>query len=417
MADLRLRTRSGGQAVLGAIDQAALAAAHFLLGVLVARMGGVMALGQFAFAYSLIVLVNMVHAAAIAEIYSVDPNVAESARRYGTLPLFLTTVSLLLGSIGLIALAGTWSEEMQKATWNIPFVLATALSACYWSVKPFFYRQKRPLAVLGTTVAYALVTLGVTWMGYRMQGAAWQPLWSIAAGASAASIPLWRAIKPPDAECARHLGRYLKATSKYASWGLPAALLIWINSNGYTFVMPLYGDTAQTGGLRAVLNLVAPINTLLVGACTAILPMLADLHRNGDAPGYARAIHRMAAALFGATLLCGLVVAPTSARLIVLIYGEAYVGFADVLRSAAFLPALWVVASVYRSAIRAQANTRDLFKVYAMALLPVGLVLMAVLARYGAAAAVDGMLATQLLIVAGFIYHFRRRMLPTKAGS
>ena len=408
---LKQRGRSGGQAVLGAIDQAALAAAHFLLGVLVARMGGVVALGNFAFAYSLIVLVNMVHAAVIAEIYSVDPAVPESARRYGALPLALVTLTLGVGSACLIGLVSIWSSEIRNATWTASFLLALVMSTCYWSIKPFFYRQKRPIAVLGVTLVYAVVMLGSAWFGYCLQGQTWQPLWSIAMGAVVASIPLWQAIKRPDPDCGAHVQHYAQATMKYAGWALPAALLIWINSNGYMFVMPLYGDTVQTGGLRAVLNLVAPINTLMVGACTAVLPMLADLHRSNDRHAYARTIHRVAMGLFIATLLCGLAVASFSDWLIVLIYGGAYSGFADVLRTATLLPSLWVVASIYRSAIRAQANTRDLFKVYALALIPVGLILMAVLGRYGAIAAVKGMLVTQVLVVIGFIYYFRHQML------
>jgi hypothetical protein len=52
-----------------------------------------------------------------------------------------------------------------------------------------------------------------------------------------------------------------------------------------------------------------------------------------------------------------------------------------------------------------------------MALLPVGLILMAVLGRYGAAAAVKGMLVTQLLVVIGFVYHFYRRTSPRWANA
>ncbi|MGC1548961.1 MAG: glycosyltransferase, partial [Rhodanobacter sp.] len=143
-----------------------------------------------------------------------------------------------------------------------------------------------------------------------------------------------QAMKRPDTACMVHVQQYLHATMKYAGWALPAAVLIWINSNGYMFVMPLYGDAAQTGGLRAVLNLVAPINTLLVGACTAWLPKLAELHRSGDARVYARTVHGVAASMLVITLLGGLLIAPFSAELIGLIYGKAYTGFAGVLRVA-----------------------------------------------------------------------------------
>lgn len=401
--------RAGGQAALGAIDQAALAAAHFALGVLVARFGGVAALGQFAFAYAVIVLANMAHAAVIAEFYSIDPAVADDASAHGAWPLLLVTGALVALVALAVAMAGVLVAALRPLASSPAFLAALAMSACYWSVKPFFYRRARPRIVLASTLVYAAVVLASAWAGYATRGDAWQPLWSIAIGALIASLPLWNALTWPRAGAGAHLCGYLRGTVRYARWALPAALLIWINSNGYLFAMPLLGDETQNGALRAVLNLVAPINTLLVGACTAWLPQLAAAHRQGNPVAYRRNVHRVAAALCGATLLGWAAVALFGEPLLVLIYGQAYAGYAGALRAAAALPALWVVASVYRAAIRAQADARRLFRVYAFALVPIGLGLMVVLSPHGATAAVGGMLATQLLVVAGFIRAFSAR--------
>lgn len=401
--------RAGSQAILGAADQAALATAHFLLGVLVARLGGVASLGEFAFAYSMIVLVNMAHSAAIAEVYSIEPSVPDGLVRYGALPMVLVTALLVGFAVVALGGAGMFSAEIRERAWTPSFLLAVAASTCYWSVKPFFYRQSRPWVVLASTGIYAVVMLAVAWCGYAWRGGAWQPMWSIAAGAIAASVPMWRAMKWPDASCRLYMGRYIRATVRYSAWALPAAMLIWINSNGYMFTMPLWGDTAQSGGLRAVLNLVAPVNTLLVGACTAWLPMLAEANQCGDAAAYRRRIHRVAGGAFVITLAGAAVIAPASGWLLRHIYGGGYADFARALGMASLLPSLWVVASIYRAAVRAQAHVRQLFWVYASALVPVGLGLMVVLSPMGAAAAVRGMLATQLLVALGFVFVFTRK--------
>lgn len=401
--------RRGGQAALGAIDQAALAAAHFLLGVLVARLGGIASLGQFAFAYAVIVLANMAHAAVIAEFYCVDPDVPAGASIYGAWPLVLIT-AVLAGLAALAVAAGAAVvPALRPLAMSPAFLAALAASTCYWSVKPFFYRQARPGVVLASTLAYAAATLAAAWTGYALHGGAWQPLWAIALGAAAASLPLWAALRPPRRGVGAHLRRYVRGTLRYAAWALPAAVLIWVNGNGYLFAMPLLGDETQNGVLRAVLNLVAPINTLLVGACTAWLPQLAAAHRGRDPGAYQRSVHRAASILSAITLLGGALVALLSGPLLGLIYGAAYVGFAGTLRVAAALPGLWVAASVYRAAIRAQADARRLFRVYFFALVPLGLGLMTVLSPLGATAAVYGMLATQLVVVAGFIRAFSER--------
>lgn len=402
--------RARGQAVVGAVDQAALAAANFLLGVCVARLGGVVPLGEFAFAYSLIVLVSMMHTAIIAELYSVDSDVDEGMRRYGAFPIATVTLLLAASVIGLFGLIGSFAESIRAVAWTPSFISALLFSACYWSVKPLFYRQRRPYVVLGSTVFYGVAVLASAWLGYRWKGVTWDPLWSVAIGGVIASIPMWCALKLPGAGYADYVRKYLRSTGRYAGWALPAAVLIWINSNGYIFVMPLYGNAAETGGLRAILNLIAPVNTLLVGACMAWLPMLADMHRKQNALAYGRMIHRIAMGLFLLTIVVSLPVIPLSSWLIGLIYGAAYAGFAEVLRIAAWLPALWIAASIYRAAIRAQANARDLCKVYAVAMVPVGIVLMLTLGRYGAAAAVKGMLITQALVVGAFMYYFQRQL-------
>ena len=410
---MAVRGSFGGQALLGAADQALLALAHFLLGVLVARCGGLAALGAFAFAYALIVLVNMVHQALIAEVYSVVSEASAGATRYGALPIVLVTLGLVLIAVVVIGVASLVVSDIRAQAWTLAFLCALLASSCYWSVKPYYYRHSRPRVVLASTMVYGVGMLCSAAIGYAWLGPRWEPMWSIALGALLASTPLWRALKTCDAGYVPHMRRYLATSLRYAAWAVPAAVLIWINSNGYLFTIPLWGDPAQSGALRAVLNLVAPINTLLVGACSAWLPVLAWQFQAGDARAYQWRVHKVAACLCGVTLLGGLLVALFSSWLIQRIYGERYMDFAPALQWAVLLPALWVVTSVYRAAIRARADTLDLFKAYAFALFPVGIGLMAWLSEQGAAAAIKGMLVTQLLVVVAFVYLFTRRTGPT----
>ncbi|MGO4702079.1 CDP-glycerol glycerophosphotransferase family protein [Dyella sp. 2RAB6] len=405
--------RHGAQAVIGAVDQAVLATTHFVLGVIIARLGGSIALGDFAFAYSLIVLLSMLHSALIAEVVSIDAIVLPDAGRYGALPILLITALLAAGALLLLGLAQCFVPVI-GATWSPSFVLALAASMGYWSIKPFYYRQSRPWPVLGATLTYAGGTLTSVAIGYALCGKAWQPMWSLGFGASVASLPLWLTVRPPDRHFARAFRESLRAIARYAAWALPAAALIWIVANGYLFVMPLWGDAAQNGGLRAVLNLVAPMNTLLAGACTAWLPMLAATYRNGESEAQRRRIHLLAFLFFGASALGSLLIAGLSDGLIRLVYGDSYAGFVAALRVATLLPPIWVAIAVYRVAMRAQADPRRLLFVYGQALMPVGLVLMFVLGRQGAAASAWGMVATHVLVLVGFIRAFGRRQATDK---
>jgi len=405
---LRFLRREGAQSVIGATDQAVLAATHFILGALIARLGGSVALGNFAFAYALVVMLCIVHSALIGETFSLGGIVRRGLRRYGSLPIALSALLLAAGAAALLALAGLWLPPLRTAC-TPAFFLALIASSCYWSVKPYCYRQSRPWPVLLSTLIYAGATLASMAIGYAWRGDGWQPMQSIALGATLASWPLWCSLRRPDRYFSGLFRASLRGIGRYAVWALPAALLIWASGNGYLFVMPLWGDAAQNGGLRAVLNLVAPVNTLLAGACTAWLPMLAAAYRDGDHAAQRRRIHLASSLLFGVSALGSLLVAGLSDSLIRLVYGDSYAGFAKTLCIAALLPPLWVAVAVYRAALRAQADPRRLFRVYACSMLPLGLGLMFVLAPRGAEASAWGMVATQALVLAGFIGAFNQR--------
>lgn len=398
----------GHRALLGAADQVLLAAVHFLLGVIVARQGGVTALGAFAFAYAVIVLANMVHAAVVAEPYTVAPSASGAAVLGGATPVIAVTLGLSLVCVGAAWAMGWLADEARTWLRQPSFLCALLFSSLFWSTKPYYYRAGRPLAVLAATFVYGAVSLAVAILGYRAVGLSMQPLWAIAAGAAVASVPLLLRCKRPNAAAMKALGTYVRTGLHYAAWSLPAALLIWINSNGYVFVLPLLASPEQAGGLRAVLNLVAPVNTLLVGACTALLPLLAELVRSEGMAAYAKRIHWLVVLMSAVLLVLGALIAPFAAAVLDMLYGEHYAAFAQALQLAAFLPPLWVAASIYRAAMRARMDTRGMFLVYAGALIPVGLVLMWLLGQQGAVAAVIGMLITQSLVVLGFCYRFRR---------
>jgi O-antigen/teichoic acid export membrane protein len=341
----------GHHALLGATDQVLLATVHFLLGVIVARQGGVMALGAFAFAYAVIVLANMAHAAVVAESYVVAPSVSEAAGLGGATPVVIMTLSLCLACAGIAWAMGWLTDEARVWLRQPSFLWALLCSSLFWATKPYYYRMGRPLAVLGATLVYGAVLLAVAFLGYRTMGPSMQPMWAIAAGAASACVPLLWCCKRPNAAVMKAFGAYARTGLHYATWSLPAALLIWVNSNGYVFFLSLLASQEQAGGLRAVLNLVAPVNTLLVGACTALLPLLAELVRREGIAAYAKRIHWLVALMSVGLLVLGLMIAPFSAAALDMLYGERYAAFAQALQLAAFLPPLWVAGSIYRTAI------------------------------------------------------------------
>lgn len=392
------------RAALGAVDQALTAAANFLLGVMVARLGGVSALGSFAFANTMIVMASMLHGAMLGEVYSVNDAARAGQRRFGAGILFSPTMLLAVAMVVVSQVLLFWGDQ-GRAVSSVSFVAALMLSMFFWSAKVHFYCEGAPGKALLSSTVYGIVMLATTYLSYHAQGNQASPFTGVAAGAGCAVlllIPSVRRIPVRD----ESLSSFAAAIVRYAKWSVPAAGLIWLANNGYYLLMPAGSDIEQTAGLRAILNLLVPFNTLLVGASAALLPLLAQVRKEKGRAELASVTHRMAALVLLGAAIFAAIVAVLSGRLLGMIYGHQFEQFAPALRVASLLPALWGVVVVYRTSIRAMGESFDLFKVYFFALVPVGITLMLVMSRGGASHAVIGVALTQLLIVAGFIYRF-----------
>lgn len=400
------------RAVLGAIDQAITAAAHFLLGVMVARMGGVAALGRFAFAYTVIVLASMFHSAILGEIYSVDESAKAGRRLFGLGYLVLPTLAMAVALVAISQLLLLLGDEGGDVT-SLSFIGALVTSMLFWSAKVHLYCDGEPLKAVLCSCLYAATMLITTFGCYHFLGSGARPLTGIMVGAAVALMVLIPSVRG-IALSRRSLEPFVRASARYAKWSVPAAGLIWLANNGYYLLMPVGSSVQQTAGLRAILNLLVPLNTLLVGASAALLPKLAEVAQTKGRGALAAVAHRMAAVVLLVAGLFAIAVSLVSERLLNTVYGTQFGQFAPALQVASLLPALWGVAVVYRTSIRAMGESFDLFKVYFFALFPTGIALMVMLSTGGAARAVFGVVITQVLIVSGFTYRF---LVMTRAAN
>lgn len=392
------------RAVLGAVDQALTAMAHFLLGVTVARMGGVASLGQFAFAYAFVMMASMFHGAILGEVYSVDTSARAGERRNGAGFILLPTMAMAMVMVALSQFLRFWGKDGDIVA-SPSFMAALLASMCLWSAKVYFYCSAQPGRAIVCTVVYVSVMLVVTYASYRLLGSGVSPFLGMSIGAALAVFVLIPQVTGMEVT-GGHMRTFATAAWRYAKWSVPAAGLIWFANNGYYLLMPVESDMEQTAGLRAVLSLMVPINTLLVGASAALLPLLAEILREGGRRNLAAVTHRMAGITLLITAGFALAMWFASDRILSLVYGVGFTQFAPALQLASVLPALWGAAVVYRTSIRAMGESHGLFKVYFFALFPVGVALMFLLGKEGAAHAVVGVAVTQLLVVAGFLYRF-----------
>lgn len=418
----RLKRRSIFVTAIGAFEQVCLAVTHFALTVMVARILGIDALGHFTFLYALIVLASMAHGAVLGQGIGVSPSLVGAVERRGLQAILIPTACLAV-TLALVVqpLALAMSEH---ALSGAPFLSALVGSLFFWTARSYFYKLYSPIEALSLTLIYSVGTLlSFFILPLAVQSSDFgdsykRPLVAIAIGASSAlafAIALWSRsryrlallrgrqwLRNPDTH------QVWVDVLQYGKWSLPATGLIWLATNGYYIVLPIFGHNQGAAGLRAALMVMLPLDTLIAGAVAALLPMLADQVRQNGFRSIQRVIHGVAGLAAGAGLVLGIVLLTNSNLVMRTVYGPAFVEYSPLLQITAILPCLLAASAVYRTGLRATGRSSSVFGVYAIAMIPVGLTVMAVFGRLGALYAAFGVVVTQVLILIAFLWSARR---------
>lgn len=398
--------RWGPTALWAIADQAFFATSNFALNVLLARWLPAAEYGAFAVAYSVFLLLAMVHSALLIEPLLVfgagrhEQVFATYLRRVvrgHALTAGLAAAGVLVAAAGVLVAAGPGPFPSALLALGIaaPFVLYQWLArrACYVQGRvreAAFAGAGYMTLVLGG--AYALFTTGALSVAsaLALMGAA-----SLVTGA-------W---------LMRRLGLHLRgpaldarATARehwhYGRWVLATGGLSWLLSNLLLLLLPLVASFSAAGELRAGLNLLMPLMHLGGALATVGLPALVRASRAGTGTAATRLVLAGAAA-FG------------------VVYGVALVGLGNVAAGllyaesfrfdTVFLALLGVygvatsTSFVLDTALRSLERSNDVFRAHAVstaAHLVIGLPLLLAFDTNGVAAALAGTFLVHNLVLA-----------------
>jgi O-antigen/teichoic acid export membrane protein len=337
--------------VLGAIEQSVQSATHFLLAILVFRWHGELSFSGYSFGYALLLLGYAVVSSTIVEPYSV-------LKGNKAAPIVL--VGALMGGVlglGAYVADGALLQSVEQNGW--PLISAVSLSAAYWAQKAKFYQSGRAGLVLAGSLVYSCIVLG-TYTGGSQN--AFLSI-SYAAGVVSFGTLVSEVLSAKFGE----IPAYLRAVRIYALWALLAACATWAINNIYFVVLPIAGRSETAAALRATLNLVVPVNTLVVGATTAMLPRLAELYQREGADSLKSLTSRSLVMTVSAASFLAVGLAVGGQSLLRVVYGVAGEEYASMMMAVALLPIVWSATLVVRASMRAAAMTREIFFSYAMA--------------------------------------------------
>lgn len=251
------------------MDHGLISASNFLLGIVLARYLGSEQYGAYALAFSTFVLLSLIHSALAMEPMSVF---APSIYRK-TLPEYLGLLLWVqvLGSVIIVACAGAGEVFFRLAGMQTNLVsafegiaLASPCVLIFWFARRAFYLQFRPSSALIGSIVYSVFLCFGIWV--LASGQLLSPFAAFVVMGSAAfltSLLLLFLLRPTISEKAiskvLSVKEVLKKHWHYGRWAFASALFIWIPWNSFYSVVTHYSGLAESGTLKALLNLAMPM--------------------------------------------------------------------------------------------------------------------------------------------------------------
>jgi len=387
--------------IWAAMDQGLFAISNFLIHVMLARTLSTSDYGAFVASYAMLIAVAVIHGGLLT-----DPMVVFGADRYGPwladyvrlvrryhkavtamAVLVLATIAAIVAFCGYssiaIAIAG-----MALA---LPFILLS------WLARRACYTVARADWAAMTSFLYCATVVGGLFVLHRagmVSGFAAQTLMA-AAGAVAAWPAFFMIGRLPTQPMPAAMAIQARADHwAYGRWYSGAQMLSWLTGYGWYLIVPVWGGLEASAALRALLNLLLPIQHVDVAMNSLLVPSFVRTRSNVARFWW---VVRASCVLFALEgLAYGTMLLMFGGPLMTLLYDGRYVADPRVLALAASLPLFGSVTSVLTAALDANGHPQVVFRGRLVAAAVVGLLGLWMTAAWGVAGAVAGMVCAAL---------------------
>jgi O-antigen/teichoic acid export membrane protein len=338
-------------------DQALFAGTNFLVNVLLARRLSSDAYGAFTIAFATFLFVATFHTAMFTE-----PMLVFGPGRYkARLPEYFGSLmfghlgaagigAIILAGVGLVCQAAG-SQALGKVFWALacaqPFILFLWLMrrACY-------IRSETRTAAAGGAMYLVVVLLGVLGLS---QKALLTPASALSLmGVASLAVGVWFAVKLGTRRPRAHEMAFVTDAARqhwtYGRWAMATAIVGFIPGNIYYFLLPLFSSLAESGALRAMLNLVMPFLQLNTALCSLLLP---NLVRARGTLGLARTVRLALLLLAGVPAVAWIVLGIAAPYVVHVVYGQRFQEYSGYLWIVGLVPVTSGLTSVLGLVLRA----------------------------------------------------------------
>lgn len=406
-------------------DQALISGSNFIVSILLARWLTADQYGAYAVAFGIFVLLTVLYQSLLLEPMAVfgGSTYRENLREYLRILLW---AHLALSAV-LCAVLACWAVVARgmDPTSALPAALAgvtiaSPLVLLFWLARRTFYLELSPRHAAIGALTYCAFAMGGIFLAKH-----WgviSPFWafiSIALAALATSCLLLRHLlanlQPKTVDL--HLREVCRKHWSYGRWALIANVASWVPAYLFYPLLSAFAGLAASGQLKALMNLVAPLQQTQAALGMLFLPYAARLQGERAGKNAASLNRKITVITLAGAISYWVVILWLKGPVFHLLYSGRYLDVAHYLPFVALGSILWAAAFGPTVVLRAMEAPRLVFLAYAVATVLSLVIGIPATKAYGLWGAILGVNLSDLVSLVLMVVLFKRRLRDSAVNS
>jgi O-antigen/teichoic acid export membrane protein len=361
----------GGFAIL---DQGLISGSNFLVSVLLARWLIPEQYGAYAVAFGVMVLLSLVYQSLVLEPMAVfGGSLYQDCLRGYLRSLLWIHVSI---SAAIILICGTSALILNLFHSNVlagALAGVTVASPCilvFWLARRSFYLELSPGKAASGAFVYSSLAIGALYFLYhRGLLSPFTAFLLMSVGALSTGAYLWALLRAglPRTSFAPSIREVWPKHWSYGRWALASCVAGWIPAYIYYPLLSSFGSMAQSGQLKALMNLTLPMEQTKAALSMLLLPYAAGvLRRQGKSSAGGLSV-KMTMVTAGGAIAFWAVILPLRGPVFHLLYSGKYMEVAHLLPLIAFGSIVWCAAFGPAICLRAMESPASVFVAFSLA--------------------------------------------------
>jgi O-antigen/teichoic acid export membrane protein len=411
------------------LDQGLSVSGMFLVNISLARTSSKTEYGVFALCYSVYTFLTGLHNAAILETYTVYGS-GRYSTNFAEYEAILWRANALVGATLTAILLVVWTG-VARARPNVAakpllgMALATAVLLTASFVRRTFYIRRRPDLAARFSTIYFVVCVLLLWVvlsANLLSGFAAFLIAAVAWCVAGTSVLGELPGKGSSRSFMDIESRYWREHWKYARWVLITALVFQFTTQAYYWLAATLLNVREVANLRAMYNLVGPVDQVVIALSLLVLPSLARQYSAGFMENFLSLRRRYAAAMLAITVSFALAIRFLGRGLLHVIYAGKFDDVAPLLFLLALSPLIMGLGNSMSDALKAAERPQFVFYAYVCSGIATFVGGIALVIHFGLAGAIYGVLLSGVVYSGVLALGFRfvvktrtKRLIPSSA--